>query len=124
MSWMELPFDGERLESVVHFGSGKDAELKLVFANGQPRVIPVNEVRFQIDGGVIIEVSPWDDVSLRSEYRAPGLTFHSGRVGIPEENDDEIMAVFRDEVQSWLATGHAEELGWVVEAQISLSVRH
>jgi hypothetical protein len=40
-NWVTLPFIGERLESVVHFGNGKDAELRLTFADGRRVVLPV-----------------------------------------------------------------------------------
>jgi hypothetical protein len=33
-SWVTLPFAGERLASVVHFGNDKDAEFLLTFADG------------------------------------------------------------------------------------------
>jgi hypothetical protein len=121
IGWVSLPFSGERLESVVHFGNGKDAELELVFADGRRAVLPADAVRIQIDGGVVVEVSSWDDVSLRTVYRAPGLAFHSGRIGFPAGDDDEFIADFRAEVRSWLATGCREELMWTVQVQVSLT---
>jgi hypothetical protein len=120
ITWVSLPFSGELLESVVHFGNGKDAELELMFADGRRAVLAAKAVRLQVSGGVVVEVSSWDDVSLRTVYRAPGLTLHSGRIGFPAWDDDE-PALFRAGVGSWLAAGCDKELLWTVHVQVSLT---
>jgi hypothetical protein len=120
MTWVSLPFSGELLESVVHFGNGKDAELELMFADGRRVVLGADAVRLQIGGGVVVEVSSWDDVSLHTVYRAPGLVLHSGRICYPAGDVDE-LALFRAAVESWLAAGCDKELLWMVLVQVSLT---
>ena len=120
MNSVSLPFGGDRLESVVHFGNGKDADLKLIFADGRCAVLSVTAVQIQIDGGVVVEVSSGDDLSLLTEYRAPGLTFHSGRFGLSTRAED-LCAEFLAEARSWLATGGHRDLMWVGKAQIRLT---
>lgn len=121
VTWVSLPFSDERLESVVHFGNGKDAELELVFTGSRRVVLPASAVRIHIGGGVVVEVSSWDDVSLRTEYRAPDLVFHDGRIGFPAADDDQSNAQFSAEAREWLATGCTEELTWTVQVQLSLT---
>jgi hypothetical protein len=121
-SWVTLPFAGERLASVVHFGNGKDADLTLTFAGGRRVVLPVSAVRVEADRGVVVDVSRWDDVSLRIEYLGSDLYLHSGRFGYPG-NFDQFVAEFPAEAQSWLAAGCEEELLWVVEVELRLTTR-
>jgi hypothetical protein len=121
-SWVTLPFAGERLASVVHFGNGKDAELLLTFAGGPRVTLPVCAVRVEADRGVVVDVSSWDDVSLRIEYLGSDLYLHSGRFGCPGDGE-EFVAEFLAEAQSWLAAGCAEELRWVVKVELRLASR-
>jgi len=121
-SWVTLPFVGERLASVVHFGNGKDADLELTFASGRRATLPVSAVRVEADRGVVVDVSSWDDVSLRIEYFGPDLSLHSGRFGVPDY-DDEFDAGFLAVAESWLAAGCQEELRWVVEVELRLASR-
>src|SRR5215468_9959882 len=114
-SWVTLPFAGERLESVVHFGNGKDAELTLTFAGGRRAVLPVNAVRVEADRGVVVDVSRWDDVSLTIQFLGSDLYLHSGRFGYPD--DGEFLAC----AESWLAAGCEEELSWTVEVELRLA---
>ena len=87
-SWVTLPFAGERLESVVYVGNGKDAELLLTFDGGRRVMLLVSTVRVEADRGVVIDVSGWDDVSLRIEYLSDSeLYLHSGRFGYPGDYD-------------------------------------
>jgi hypothetical protein len=37
-------------------GSGKDAELEFRFADGHRVILPVNAVRVQVDGGVVVDM--------------------------------------------------------------------
>jgi len=121
-SWVTLPFAGERLTSVVHFGNGKDADLTLTFAAGRRVVLPVGTVRVETDRGVVVEVTRWDDVSLRIEYLGPDLHLRGGRFGYPGDYDkfvDEFLA----SAQAWLAAGCEKELLWVVEVELHLATR-
>jgi hypothetical protein len=118
VSSVALPFAGERLESVVQFGNGKDLELRIAFATGRRLKLEVGGVRVEVDGGVVVDTSCWDDVSLLIEYRGPDLSLHSGRFG---DGEDGVDADFTAEAQSWLATGCEGELSWVVEAEIRLN---
>jgi hypothetical protein len=121
-SWVTLPFAGERLESVVHFGNGKDADLTLTFVGGRRVVLLVDAVRVETDRGVVVDVSSWDDVSLYIEYLGSDLYLHSGRLGYPGDHDnfvDEFLAL----AQSWLAAGCEEELLWTVDVELRLVTR-
>jgi hypothetical protein len=119
-SWVTLPFAGERLESVVHFGNGKDAELVLTFVGGRRVTLLVNAVRVEADRGVVVDVSSWDDVSLRIEYLGSDLHLHSGRFGYPGPRD-KFDAEFLAEAESWLAAGCEKELLWVAKAELRLA---
>jgi len=121
-SWVTLPFDGERLASVVHFGNGKDADLTLTFAGGRRVVLPVSALRVEADRGVVVEVSRWDDVSLIIEYLGTDLYLHSGRFGYPGAGD-QFDVEFIPDAQSWLAAGCEKELLWVVEVELRLATR-
>jgi hypothetical protein len=114
-----LPFAGERLESVVHFGNGKDAELTLTFASGRRVIVPVDGLRVEVDRGVVVDVSRWDDVSLVIKYLGPDLHLHSGRLGY-EDDHDEWTAEFLAETRAWLAAGCEKELSWTVEVELRL----
>lgn len=94
--------------------------MTFTFTDGRRVTLPAREIRLQIDGGVVVEVSPWDDVSLRTEWRAPGLTFHRGRIGFPADTDEE-FAMFRTEALSWFATDLDGEFRWTVQIQVSLT---
>jgi hypothetical protein len=119
VEWIEMPFAGERLESVVHFGSGKDSELRLVFATGRRVTLAVSAVRVAVDLGVVVDVSGWDDVSLRIEYLGPNLNLHSGRFGF--EVDDDFDAEFAAEARSWVCADCEGQLDRVVRAEIRLT---
>jgi hypothetical protein len=121
-SWVMLPFAGERLASVVHIGNGKDAELQLTFASGRRVMLPVSAVRVEVDRGVVVDASGWDDQSMRIQYLDPDLYLHSGRFGCPD-GGDESVAGFLAEAQSWLAAGCEEQLTWVVEVELRLASR-
>lgn len=118
--WVTLPFGGERLESAVHLGNGKDAEFRLTFAGGRRMVLSVSAVRVEADRGIIIDVTSWGDLSIRIEYLGHELRLRGGRIRFPDD-DDESGAEFLAEVESWLATGRVEELAWVVEVELSLA---
>lgn len=120
-TWVSLPFAGERLESVVHFGNGKDAELRLTFAGGRRVTLDISAsvVRVKADRGVVVEVSSWDDVSLVIKYLGPDLHLHSGRFGFPG-GGDEWVAEFLAQARSWLAAGCEEKLLWGVEVELCL----
>jgi len=122
VSWVALPSADERLESVVHFGNGKDSELWLGFAARRRVTLPVRAVRVEVDRGVVVDVSSWDDVSLCITYLGPDLIFHSGRFSFSGGSDD-VDAEFMAEARSWLAAGCENELGWVVHAEIRLTSR-
>lgn len=119
-SWVTLPFAGERLESAVHLGNGKDAELRLAFTGGRRVVLSVSAVRVEADRGITVDVSSWDDVSIRIEYLGRDLQLRDGRMRFPDDGD-ESGAEFLAEAQSWLATGCAEELPWVVDVELSFA---
>jgi len=121
-SWVTLPFAGERLASVVHFGSGKDAELRLAFAGGRRLMLPVNAVRVEVDRGIVVDVSAWDDVSIRIEYLGSDLYLHSGRFGFPDDGDA-CDARFLADAQRWLAAGCEEQLLWGVDVELRLVSR-
>jgi hypothetical protein len=121
VSWVALPFVGERLESVVHFGNGKDSELRLAFASRRRVTLPVSAVRVEVDRGIVVDVSSWDDVSLCIKYLGPDLILHSGRFHCPD--GDDVDAEFVAEARSWLAAGCEKELRWVVHAEIRLTSR-
>jgi hypothetical protein len=121
-NWVTLPFAGERLASVVHFGNGKDAELLLTFAGGRRVTLPVNAVRVEVDRGVVVDASRWDDVSIRIEYLSSDLYLHSGRFGYPGDSD-EFAAEFLVGAQAWLAAGCEKELLWVVKVELRLESR-
>jgi hypothetical protein len=114
--WVTLPFTDEPLEAVVHFGSGKDADLELKFADGRRVKLPAGTVRVAVDGRVVIEATRWDDVSLHIEYRGPGRCLHSAQIGLPGEDADFVAMA-----ESWLAAGCHDELPCVVEAQLHLT---
>jgi hypothetical protein len=125
-NWVTLPFAGERLASVVHFGNGKDADLLLTFAGGRRVTLPVSGVRVEADRGVVVDASRWDDVSLRIEYLGSDLYLHSGRFGCPGDRDEflaRFVASFPAEAQSWLAAGCEKELPWTVEVELRLATR-
>ena len=119
-NWIAMPLAGERLESVVFFGNGKDAELGLTFADGRRVTLPTSAVRVEVDGGIVVDLSSWDDISMRIDYRGPDLHLHSGRFGFPDGEED---ADFLEAAQSWLAEGCEEDLGWVVEVEMRLVSR-
>ena len=124
--WVTLPFAGERLESVVHFGNGKDAELTLAFAGGRRAVLPVSAVRVEADRGVVVDVSRWDDVSLTIQFLGSDLYLHSGRFGDPDDGDEvfaKLLPELLAEAHSWLAGGCEKELGWTVEVELRLTSR-
>jgi hypothetical protein len=52
----------------------------------------VGAVRVEADRGVVVDVSRWDDVSLRIEYLGSDLYLHSGRFGYPDR--DQFVAEF------------------------------
>lgn len=119
-SWVTLPFAGERLESAVHLGNGKDAELRLAFPGGRRVVLSVSAVRVEADRGITVDVSSSDDVSIRIEYLGRDLQLRGGRMRFPDDGDESGVE-FLAEVESWLATGCVEELAWVVEVELSLA---
>jgi hypothetical protein len=121
-SWVTLPFAGERLASVVHMGNGKDADLLLTFADGRRVMLPVSAMRVEAGQGIVVDVSRWDDVSMRIEYLGSDLYLHSGRFGYPGDYD-QFVAEFPAAAQSWLAAGCEEELLWVVEVELCLATR-
>jgi hypothetical protein len=120
MSWVALPFEGERLESVVQFGNGEDLELRMASAAGRRVTLAVSAVRVEADCGVVVETSCHDDVSLLIQYRGPNLALHSGRFR-PGAGDDDVESEFVREARSWLAAGCEGELSWVVEAEVRLT---
>jgi hypothetical protein len=85
-------------------------------------MLPVGAVRVEADRGVVVDVSSWDDVSLRIEYLGSDLYLHSGRFGYPGDYD-EFVTEFLALTQSWLAAGCEEELRWVVEVELRLATR-
>jgi hypothetical protein len=120
-TWVDLPFADEALESVVHFGNGKDAELRLTFADGRRLVFDVGAVRVEVDGGVVVETSRWDDVSLIIDYRSADLRLRSAQIGYETERAAEARE-FRDSVRAWLAEGYDPvELEWVVSFRLHLT---
>jgi hypothetical protein len=119
VDWVEMPFAGERLASVVYFGSGKDAEVRLAFADGRRVTLPAGALRVEVDRGIVVDVSRWDDVSLRIAYLGPGLRLHGGRFGYPGGGDEQ--ADFLAAARSWLTAGCVEELLWGVDVELRLA---
>src|SRR5262249_13646131 len=82
------------------------------------------DVKSQVEAGqgIVVDVSRWDDASLRIEYLGSDLYLHSGRFGYPADYD-QFIAKFPAAPQSWLAAGCEEELPWVVEVELCLATR-
>jgi hypothetical protein len=74
--------------------------------------------RVEADGSVVVQVTPWDDVSLHIEYGGPSLYLHSGQIGLPGEDGDLL-----ERVESWLAGGCREEPRCVVDVKLHLTSR-
>src|SRR5262249_43755295 len=117
-----LAFAGELLAAGVRMGNGNDADLLLTFADGRQVMLPVSAMRVEADQGIVVDVSRWDDVSLRIEYLGSDLYLHSGRFGYPGDYD-QFVAEFPAAAQSWLAAGCEEELPWVVTVELCLATR-
>jgi hypothetical protein len=90
--------------------------------------VPANELRVEVDRGIVVNVASWDDVSLRIEYLGPDFHLHSGRFGFsdsagPSGRPDgfDFDAEFLAEAESWLAAGCVRACGWVVEVELRLA---
>lgn len=119
MTWVELPFVDEPLDSADHVGNGKDAEFELRLGSGLQVTLAATHVRVEIDGHVDVQVSSEGDLSLRISYRGEGLYLRRGRVGWPEE-DGKWPAEFREDAQAWVAGGCEGDLLWAPEVEIRL----
>lgn len=82
-----LPVEGMEIIEWQLEGNGKDAELRIVAADGRRFVLGVSEPRFQLDlaGQVRAEVRAMDDVTLRVRYSAPRLRLAEARIRYPGE---------------------------------------
>jgi hypothetical protein len=80
-----LPIEGMELIEWQLEGNGKDAELRIVAADGRRFVLGVSDPRLhtEVVGRVHAEIRAMDDVTLRIRYSAPRLILTEARIRYP-----------------------------------------
>lgn len=116
-TWFHLPFAGEPLASLTHIGNGKDADIVLKFANGKHKEFGASHVRVETDHGIVVEVSPIDDMTLTSTYTGNGLWLRRGRIHFTD--DERWLEEFLDDARAWAESDY-RALGYVVNAELWL----
>jgi hypothetical protein len=115
--WFTLPFVDEPLTSVTHIGNGKDADLVIECASGRRLEVGVSHARVETNHDILVEVSPYDDVTLTITYTGRGLTLRRGRIHFSD--DERWLAAFLADAHAWVESGE-RALGYVVHAELWL----
>ncbi len=103
-----LPMEGLALRELVMQGNGKDAEVRVVSADGRCFCFEVGggSLRIAVRGTVLTEVQSLDDVSLRVRYTAEHLLLERARIHYPGSE-----AEWEKDVAK---RGSNESLSWVI----------
>jgi hypothetical protein len=82
--------EGLALRELVMQGNGKDAEVRVVSADGRRFCFEVGggSLRIAVRGTVLTEVQSLDDVSLRVRYTAEHLVLARARIHYPGSEED------------------------------------
>lgn len=119
-AWITVPGVGEPLDTVIHIGNGKDADLFMMLASGRAIELATNGVRVETEGSVEITTTAWGDTALRTEYTAPELVLAGGRMSFSGDIDDPWTEMFLRDAKGWIASGLKGELGYVVAVELQL----
>jgi hypothetical protein len=116
--WIPLPFDDEQAQAVTFVGNGKHAMLFLEFDEHRGMALSVHDLTVIPEGGVQIHTMPYGDTKVLIRYSGNGLRLRAMRLGFDPSYGS--RATCQQLVQSWLSSGEDEDLGAVVEVEMTL----
>lgn len=117
IAWVDLPLADEPLDSAVLLTDSKHgSELSLRLRSGREVTVPAGRLQTVIDGQVEVDISPYDDFSMRIQYRAENLSLRGLRVGWSADYEED----FRSDAESWAAAGMTTDLNWICDVEARL----
>ncbi len=101
-----LPMEGLALRELVMQGNGKDAEVRVVSADGRRFCFEIGgSLRIAVRGTVLTEVQSLDDVSLRVRYTAEHLVLKRAQIHFPgseAEWEEDVAKLGSNAPLSWV----------------------
>jgi len=92
--------------------------LFLEFDEHRGMALSVHDLTVIPEGGVQIHTMPYGDTQLLIRYSGDDLRLHAVRLGFDPSSGS--RATCHGLVQSWLASGEEDDLGSVVEVEMTL----